>query len=72
MFMIKQTVCTSILLLLIAISTIDSYANAVIPSKEREALIALYNSTGGDTTWIKNDFWLGPVHLVLQLHRGMA
>ncbi len=30
-----------------------------IPAKEREALVALYNSTGGPT-WVRRDGWLGP------------
>ena len=37
-----------------------SYARAQIPAAEREALIALYNSTGG-ATWLDNTGWLGAV-----------
>ena len=37
-----------------------SYADAQIPTVEREALVALYNSTGG-ATWSDNTGWLGAV-----------
>lgn len=37
-----------------------SYAHAQVPAIEREALIALYNSTDGDNWW-ENIGWLGPV-----------
>jgi Leucine-rich repeat (LRR) protein len=52
--MIKHIITMSIVIGLIVISTNQSYAD--IPALEREALVALYNSTGGDA-WTHNDFW---------------
>ena len=45
----------AILILLLAVGS----AVGLIPDVEREALIALYNSTNGDN-WTHNDNWLGP------------
>ena len=42
-----------------------SYANAQIPTAERDALIALYNSTDG-ANWSNNSNWLPGDLLVRQ------
>jgi len=51
----RNSVCLSIGILLIAI-----VASAQIPTIEREALIALYNSSAGEN-WTDNTNWLGDI-----------
>ena len=52
---IYYKISVSIILLLIGVGS----SVGAIPQVEREALIALYNSTNGDN-WTNNDNWLGP------------
>lgn len=56
--MIKPKIAT--LLLLMSLWIWLPKANAAIPNSEREALIALYNATGG-ANWTNNSGWLGAV-----------
>jgi Leucine-rich repeat (LRR) protein len=45
--------------LLVAVGALAAAANAAIPAGQRQALIALYNATGGDA-WTNNTGWKTP------------
>ena len=47
-------------LLAVLLVSLTGLAHAQIPTAEREALVALYNSTDG-ANWSDNNSWLGPV-----------
>ncbi len=49
----------SVLIVVLALIPV-SFAQAQIPTAERDALIALYNSTDG-ANWSNNNNWLGAV-----------
>ena len=52
----KHTTCFGLLLALLGYLLFPGPASAAIPAEEREALIALYNSTNGDS-WSDNSGW---------------
>lgn len=60
--MMKPVLLSRTILLIVAITVIGggSQASAAIPASERNALIDLYNSTGG-ANWTNNNGWLGAV-----------
>ena len=55
----KRSVCFGSILTIAFLLLITVYAHAVIPTTEREALIALYHSTNGDS-WTNNSGWKEP------------
>ena len=55
----KRIICFGLLLAVAFFTLIIPCAHAAIPAVERGALIALYNSTNGDS-WTNNNGWKEP------------
>jgi hypothetical protein len=56
---VSELRCFQFVAVLLGVLLVVPFAQADIPAAEREALIALYDSTGG-ASWENNDNWLGP------------
>ena len=52
----KRIICSGFLLVLVGYWLFPGLTHAAIPAAERQALIALYNSTNGDS-WSENSGW---------------
>lgn len=57
--MIKRGISTCFAFLFL-IAIYANQSSAALPATEYNALVALYNATGGSTTWTNTSYWLGP------------
>jgi hypothetical protein len=57
---VKSIICYGFLMVLVGYLLFPSLTHAAIPATERQALIALYNSTHGDSMWLVNSGWKEP------------
>ena len=65
----KRIICSGFLLVLVGYWLFPGLTHAAIPAAERQALIALYNSTNGDS-WLNNGGWNPPLGCRWLRHAG--